>query len=422
MEVFRDAFNYDPIYKAIESRTLANQEAYPQARAELLPSLIATASVSQNHAFQKLFHTDPTNYGSHTYLVTLDQPVFDYTKIKSFKRSKAIVKQEAATLVAAQQDLMVRTAAAYFNVLVAIDNLHFVQAQKIAIGRQLDLAKQRFQIGLDTKTSVYDAQASYDGVVSQEISYQNDVINQNENLRKITGRLYPELSPLKPSMPLLPPNPTQVERWVESATLYNNTLRAVRYSADAARENIGVATGGALPTLNLVTNYINNNPIRGSFTGHDNASAGVGVALEFPVFQGGLVLSQIRQAKFNYAASLSDVEASFRNATVSVRQFYNDVITGISVIKADRQTVISATSSVESNEASYRVGTATIVDLLLAQNKLYNSLRQLASDQYSYINSILALKNAAGTLSPIDLAEVNTWLDHRTVSIKHQRT
>lgn len=422
IEVYRDALGNDPIYKAIEAKTLADKEIYPQARAGLLPAIIATADVSRNHAYKKLFPDEvPNYYGTHNYLVTLDQPLFNYTSIKEFQRSKAIVKQAAANLRAAQQDLVLRTAKAYFDVLIAQDNLRFTQGEKKAVGRQLEQAKQRYNVGLDAITSVYDAQATYDAVVAREISDQNDIINQFENLRKITGRIYPSIAHIKTTIPLLKPDPTRVESWVSSAERYNSTLQAFRYAADAAKENIGAAAGGGLPTVNIVTNYSNFNPIQSGFTGHDHSSAGVGLALNFPVFQSGLVMSQTRQAKYSYEQALSDLEANYRNATVSTRQFYNNVISGISIVQADRQTVISATSSVESNEAAYQVGTRTIIDVLLVQNRLYDAQRQLASDQYTYINDVLALKNAAGTLSTVDLEEVNTWLNATTANTTMER-
>lgn len=422
IEIYRDALQNDPIYKSIEAQTLATKEAYPQARAALLPSLFATGNISRNHAYKKLFPNEvPTYYGIHNYLVTLDQPLFNYTSIKEFQRSKAIVKQATANFRAAQQDLIVRTAAAYFAVLSAQDILRFTQGEKEAVGRQLELAKQRYNVGLDAITSVYDAQAVYDATVAREISDKNNVANQFENLRKITGRIYPSLAPVKTKIPLLKPDPIRVELWVQSAETYNSTLLAARYTAEAAKESIGAAAGGALPTLDLISNYSNLNPIKSGFSGDDHESAGVGLELNFPVFQGGLTISKTRQAKYTYEQTLSDLEGAYRNATVSTRQFYNDVISGISVVKADRATIISATSSLASNEEAYKVGTRTIIDVLLVQNRLYDAQRQLANDEYAYINSVLALKNAAGTLSTVDVEEINTWLNTFTADTTMER-
>ena len=253
-------------------------------------------------------------------------------------------------------------------------------------------------------------------------------------MRKITGRLYPKLDPILTNIPLQKPDPIDIEEWVLSSVKYNSTLQASHFAVDATKSTINSARGGYLPTIDLVSRYNNRSEFGAGFSGIDTERGSVGVQFNFPVFQSGLVISQVRQAKYNYETSLADLETSYRNATVSTRQFYNNVISGISVVKADRQTVISANKSVESNEAAYQVGTRTIVDVLLVQNRLYDAQRQLAIDQYNYINDILALKNAAGILSTVDLEKINTWLNaskaHTTMerykknnaSPKHKKT
>ena len=411
LQVYNDALKNDPTFRAAHSTYLSAVQLIPQARANLLPGLLGTARIGHDRIIQRpVGLTLPSNTNSHEYLVTLTQPVFDLGSIAGLRQAKASVKAAAATYFAAAQDLLLRVSVAYFNVLQAEDSLRFTVAEKKANKHQLEQAQLRFKVGLDAITSVYDAQAAYDGTVAAEIGANNDVKNAREALREITANYYESIDPLKENFPLRNPNPNNIDVWVQTTTQHNNNVIAARYLSRAARDNIGVSVAQHLPVVDVFGEYQNNDSLRGGFSSNDTQSVGGGVAVTFPLYQGGRVLADTRKSQHDYETALANLDASYKNSIANTRQFFNNVVSGLSKVKADQQAVKSALSSVESNRAGYRVGTRTIVDVLLVQRDLYDKERIQAQDTYQYINSLLSLRNSAGLLSVTDLAEINTWL------------
>ena len=414
IDIYREALNSDPIFKQAYSTYMSNKEATPQAAASLLPSLTTTGSLSrtsnQNDPTAFIDGYD-TTYNSDTYTLLATQPLFNYQAWMNVQKAQNAVKQAEATFNAAAQDLIIRVAAAYLNVLQAKDTLRFTQAEKRANFRQLEQAEQRYKVGLDAITSVYEAQASYDSTVAQEIADQNNLINQFENLRKLTNRTYPSLADLESrKLPLVSPQPSRVDVWVETALGQNFTLAASKFALAAAKKNIKIAQSGSYPTLDVQGSYTdldNDDSTERTTTGQTSVAS---LNLTFPIVQGGLVLSQTRQAKYDYQTAAEQFEETYRETLVNTRTAYNNIIDGINQIKADRQAVKSSQNSVDSTEAQFKVGTRTMVDVLDAQQKLYQAQTQQATDQYNYINAILALKQSAGTLSVADLVEINAWL------------
>lgn len=419
LQVYQQALASDQTFQSAKATYEAATQAYPQAIANILPNigLTANATSSHTHNFEKLDIT-PTraNLNGYTYTLTASQPVIDFGAWFNVHAADYTVKQAAATYAAAAQDLILRTAQAYFNVLEAEDTLRFTEAEKKSNERQLDQAQQRFKVGLDAITSVYDAQASYDDTVSRVIAAKNDVENNKEQLREITDVFYKHLAKLKKQMPLLNPQPKNVETWVNKADAYNYSIQAAKYAADAARTNIKVAFSGHLPTLDVTGTMERTKagdfdrvplPIAGS---NDNQVNTAGLSLTLPIFQGGLINSQVKQAQYEYEDAIAQMENAHRQVSVQLRQTYNSIIAGISKIKADKQLVKSRLATLSSTEAALKVGTRTIVDLLLAQQQLFQAQTTLAQDQYAYINNTLQFKQLAGTLTYKDLEAINTWL------------
>ena len=337
--------------------------------------------------------------------------------------AKAQVKAAAATYAAAAQDLMLRTASAYFDVLQAEDTLRYTEAEKAATARELDQAQQRYQVGLDAITDVYNAQASYDAILAREIANKNDILNAREKLREITGVYYENLATLKPNMPLLTPVPNNINTWVNAAVMQNITLQGANYTVIAARENIRVNFAGHMPILDAIASYQRSKPSNQVFIAPSNSeSEQGGLQLSLPIYQGGLVTAQTQQAKYDYQKSIADREDIYRQVYVNTRQSFNNIIAGISKIKADRQTIISNQSSVDSTEAALQVGTRTIVDLLNAQQNLFAAESILSQDQYAYLINTLNLKSLAGTLSAIDLMKINRLLAEPSVKVYVTKT
>lgn len=417
MEIYEQALSSDPIFKQAYSTYMSNKEALPQARAALLPSLLGTGgqiSKTQNQFGQNSFTGGviPLRQSFYTYAynLTATQAIFNYQSWMQIKLAKDSVKAAQATFNSSAQDLILRTAQAYFNVLLAKDTLRFTQAEKRANKRQLEQAQQRYKVGLDAITSVYEAKAAYDETVAREIADKNNLINRFEDLRKLTNHTYESLAPLRNGkIPLINPEPNNVNEWVDVALKQNYQLLSAKYSALAAKKNIQVQAGQNYPTINVQGNYQDSKTNAITVVGNQK-TASVTLNLSFPIYQGGLVLSQTRQANYDYQTASEAFEESYRNTLVNTRIAYNNILDGIEKIKADRQAIISAENSLSSTEAQFKVGTRTMVDVLDAQQRLFRTQLQLSTDQYTYIQSILLLKQSAGTLNANDLAQINSWL------------
>jgi outer membrane protein len=411
VDIYQAALKNDTVYQAAVSTRLSTREAIPQSVAALLPSINGQANLTSN--YQNITQAASENqlgvsqFPARGYNISLSQPLLNVGDWLTVKQAGNTGKQADATLGAAAQSLIYRVANAYFQVLLAQDNLHLAQAEKAANAKQLEQAQERVRVGLDAITTVYEAKAAYDKSIAAEITAQNALRNSQENIRQITGQTYATLNPFKQVLPLLSPQPANVEQWITTATTYNLNLMASRYAMEAARDNIKVKASGHLPTLNLVGSYGRDDNLNGT-TNQSNAV--IGLQLNVPLFSGGAVSSHTRQAEYDFQTASANLDNLYRQVMVTTRQKYNDVLADISKIKAERQAIKSAQLSLNSTQESFSAGTRTIVDVLIAQQNLYDAKRNAASDQYTYLLDSLLLKQEAGTLKPEDLQQINQWL------------
>lgn len=416
MDIYHQALENDTLFKNAYDTYMADKEAVPQARAALLPQVGINAQATRNHLHVNdgVFTIADSTYNSAMWQITASQALFNYQAWAQVQQAKASVKAAQAVFNDAAQNLILRTAKAYFDILFAQDTLNFAEAKKRANKRQYDQAQQRFQVGLDAITSVYEAKAAYDQSVATVIASRNNKINQSENLRKLTNHVYEAISPLRNgTIPLISPEPRDVDQWIDTGLKQNFKLISAKYYLEVARENVKALSAGNWPTIALQGKTMDtrnevqdNNP----FLPAINQQASVGFALNFPVFQGGLVRSQTRQAKHEFQATSEQMEQAYRDVEVNSRIAYNTIIDGISKVKADKQTILSQQNSLESTEAQFEVGTRTMVDVVNAQQRLFEAQNQLANDQYTLINAVLTLKYLSGTLNANDLELINSWL------------
>lgn len=414
-QVYQQAVLSDPTYKTAQATWMASRLALPLSVTAILPSLDLSTDINR----QYIDNLTSSEFGSNStfdntqrdYTVSVSEQLFNFSDWMAIKNAHSTVKAAEATFALATQDLILRTATAYFAVLQAAEDLRYTQAERAAIGRQLDQSKEQYKVGLIAITNVYDAQASYDSVVAQEIAAKNTLADQLENLRAITGVYYPNLASLGEKMPLVKPDPADIDTWVQTAAQQNYSIMAARFSALAARQNIGIQAAERLPTVTATGGYQladNSNPA--GFGMQRTRTAQIGLTANFPVFQGGAVFVKTRQAAYQYAEAGAQLENTYRSIVAQTRQAYLGVISGISQIKADHQTIISSRSDLEATTEAYKVGTRTMVDVLNAQSALYAAEKNYAQDRYNYLISILTLKFAAGTLKPADLMRMNSWL------------
>ncbi|MFZ1492222.1 MAG: TolC family outer membrane protein [Candidatus Competibacter denitrificans] len=405
LQVYRQAEENDPILKAAVANREAAQEATPQARALSLPTVGAT--LEQGHAFGiEGAGPGPSSLDSHTYGVSLVQPLYNRSHHVRERLAEATVGQADVNLGNTRNSLALRVAEGYFGVLAALDNLTYAIAEKNAFARQLEQATRRFEVGLATITDVYDAQARFDIAVSQEIDGTNKLAAARELLRQLTGEDYAQLQVLTERMPLALPEPHDPDAWVRMALENNLALRSAGFEVDQARENIKLQKAAHYPTVDLrVSRFDTDNGINSN-----TASSQINLALTIPLYSGGAVSSRSREAAYKYEAARQTFENQQREIIRTVRNAYRGQETAISQIKAFDQTRTSTRSALEANQAGYEVGTRTIGDVLDAERNLYLAERNYANARYTYITNYLSLRQAAGQLAEVDMAEINRWL------------
>lgn len=421
LDVFQQALQSDPTFKAQIAQIQSTKENVPIARSYLLPQLTTELNVNRNWLDNRTgvvinpitgatYGKGDFTYNYGQYQINLNQSVFDYALWAGVSVAKYFSKAADAQYTADLQDLMQRTSTAYFNVLSAEDQLRYVEAEKKAVYQQLDQAQQQYKVGVIPITNVYQAQAEYDSLLSQEIAAQNNLINQRENLRAITNVYYNDLASLKNRLPLIMPKPADPHLWVTTAVNQNWTLISLQYNSDAYHATIHQQAAGHLPTVSAYASNIGTKQSSGPGGQVDATQNQVGIQIAFPIYQGNLVNSETKQAKYNYQNALEQMEQSYRQVVDDTYTNYNNVVSGINQVKADKQSILSNASSLRSTIEGYKVGTQTMLDVLQAQQNLYQAEQQFSTDEYTYINATIALKEAAGTLSLNDLRIINTWL------------
>jgi outer membrane protein len=430
LEVYQQALMSDPIYQQAIAQRLSTKEGVPISLSAILPNIALAANPTvtrignsgSNYGIDPgtNFPLTPRNETQKTYTMTLSvtQTLFDFNKFSSVAGQLSLSKGADATLNAALQDLMIRVSNAYFAVLRDEDNLSYSKAAKLAYAKQLDQVTQEYKVGIKTITDLYTGQAAYDSAVADYITAQNTLDNDRENLRVLTGKYYAHLAPLSESFPLISPQPADIETWVRTAQAQNWLIKSSQYAVENARQVIRQQFAGHLPTVDVqgtfAKDYVNNinryttlTDLSGPGT---TSSRGVGLNINIPIFSGGGVTAQTKQAMYEYQVTQQQLEQTIRNTINIARQSYLGVIADISKIKADKQAIKSNISSLAGLRDSYRVGTETLVDVVNQQQKLLAAQTAYATDRYAYINNLLVLKQSAGTLSFDDLRAINAWL------------
>ena len=400
----------DPAFAAARAEYRAARETWPQARAAVLPQVNLAGSVSENSPDRG------DNYSSDQYELRVTQTLFDWADFAGLDRAEALVAQAEAELASAEQELILRVADAYFDVLTARDRVRFAEAEQEAIQRQLDQAQQRFEVGLIPITDVKSARASYDLAVARTIEARNALANAREALRTLIDRTPDALAGLTEELPLESPEPA-VEAWVEQALDRNPEYLSARASARAARHFMRVQRGGRYPRLDLFASHSENDRDETDITGTGVGIGGaeetdrIGVQLSWDLYAGGGLGSRTEEARARFQAEQARVVQARRATVQTTRNTYRNVEATVSQVRALREAVESNQAALEAERAGFRVGTRTAVDVLTVLRDLYGAQRDFAEARYNYIINRLDLKQAAGTLTVDDVRLVNSWLE-----------
>lgn len=445
LEVYADAVRSDPLVREAEARRSAALEAKPQARALLLPQVnvagqLYTANADGESTFPQVnpttgnivtvgnkSTTDVSQYWD--YRAELTQTIFRWDQWQTLKRADASVAVAEANYRAAQQDLLVRVAQAYFDVLAAEDTLGAAEATLEALTRQLEQADKRFEVGLIAITDVQEARAAHDNARAGVIAAKRAVATAQEVLREITDKDYQSLVKPAEAMPLDKPDPLDEQAWVDLALRDNLNVIAARLGSEVASADVKIAQAGHLPSVDLFAQYsedsrdatqtnqsfdptdpLNSGDRVGGSADSNGTSDVIGLRLNFPIFSGGGTQSRVREQVYLHRAAREKLEGTMRSAERETRDAYLGVIAEKARVQALQQAVKSSQTALEATEAGFEVGTRTTVDVLDARRRLFEAQRDYARSRYDYLINIVRLESASGGLKQDDLSVINGYL------------
>jgi outer membrane protein len=440
LQIYEKSLQSDPRIREAEANRLAVMEGKPIARGALLPQASGRMNIANNAAdgetstffggLQSTRVVDSRDNDAQNWVLELRQSVFRWDQWVTLSQAGKKSAQADADYQAAQQDLIVRVASAYFLVLAAEDTLASEQAAKESIGRQLEQAQKRFEVGLIAITDVQEAQAAYDQAVAAEILAKRALANNWEALRTIIDEIPPTLAKPSEDIPLTSPAPDDVEAWVKTALQQNRSVISSQIGTQIAKDDVSLAQTGHYPTADLVLSRNNtdnegfsrscNAPtlpdgscpgaIVRTPTGTDLETDSISLQLTLPIFSGGQTSARVQQAVYRHRAARERLERTARETEQQTRDAYLGVISDISRVTALKQALESSRTALKASEAGYEVGTRTAVDVLDAKRKTYVAEALYLRSRYDYLINGLRLKQAAGTLTVDDLAQVDTLL------------
>lgn len=412
---YKKALSYDSGIAAAQASYEAQKAASDVSKSALLPQIGASADAKHTDIDGKI---QDESYKSTSYGVQLTQPLFRADSWFSYDASKFQTESARAQYNLAQQQLILDVATAYFNVLRAQDTVTTARATEAAIQRQYEQAQERFDVGLIAITAVYEARASYDDSKSQRIAAENQLNVARERLARLTGE-YPEgLENLQRTFPLDRPEPMDPSAWETTALAQNWSIQSSLYQLNASEANLKVAKAGHYPTVNLTASYGDTQIYGGSPQQFDGTQGVIGVELKVPLYTGGGTQAGVRQQRSLVNVAEQQLNTVRRDVRVNTRSLFLTVNNNIETASALAQTIISRRSALDATRAGYEVGTRNIVEVLDAERAYYVALRDYANARYDYVINSLQLKQAAGTLSPQDLVDLNNWLSETAPGIE----
>jgi len=412
----------DPQLQAAAYRRQATGENERQAWSNLLPTISGSASLTKGDNETSVSGTtvSESDVDNESYGLNLRQSLYAQSNYEQLDIARGQVSQAEAIYNIAYQDFLVRVAGSYFSVLTAQDGVIFAEAEEKALQRQFEQAEQRFEVGLTAVTDVHESRAQYDNARARAIVSRNNLADAQEVIYELTGQYFDDFDPLQEVLPLVKPLPENTQDWVDMAMLYNPGVIAAHNGVEIADASMRLQRSGHYPTLDLtgsVSRFTNNEfIIRNDFqeplftTDLTNDDKRIGIQLSVPIYQGGVVSSRTRQARHTLNAVNEDLDRQQRSVVRQTNNAYRAVIAGIEQVGAFGQAMISAEAALEATQAGFEVGTRTIVDVLIAQQRYFSAQRDNSLARHTYIVDHLRLKAAAGMLIEEDLQKVNAIL------------
>jgi outer membrane protein len=415
LEIYQAAKLNDSTILKSKAQYDAFLEKVTEANASLLPQIDFSADTSYSAT------NNDFSYGTYGATISLSQSLYNSTYWQQLDLAEKEATEYEIIYNISAQNLLLRTATAYFNVLRADEAVKSVQANKRAVERQLEQTKQRFEVGLIAITDVHEAQAEYDRTIADEINADNTLLNSYYTLHELTGEEVKNVAQLNTDTFSTQQLEGDIKTWRNTSLEKNLTLHSKRIAKELAKMQIDLAQTGNKPTLALTAGLDHHSRqysesdrdsnFSSSDYNYDNLNTGtIGLKLSVPLYTGGKTNSLVKQAQYNYVMASEDLNSTYRSTASQVSSGFNNVRASISSIRAYEQTLKSSSSALEAVEAGFEVGTRTIVDVLDATRSLYNSENELANARYDYIINMLNLKFYAGTLKEQDIIDISTGL------------
>ncbi len=414
VSVYEQAVQYDSNLAAAKASYQAEQEGTAITEASLLPNITASASAANSK--QKFDDEVPPSaiddsFNSTEYGVSLTQPVFRADLWFNYQASKYNSQRAEADFSRTQQELILETATAYFDILRQVVNVATAKSAEAAFKRQWEQSKERFDVGLIAITEVHESRASYDSTKTARILSEGNLQIARENLARLTGTVYASLNVLSESFPISEPSPSNPEEWVSTAYTQNWSIKSAEFALNTQSEELKNAKSGHYPTLDLTASYTVDENDGSKFQDNTRDDATVALVFQIPIYQGGGTSASIRRSRFLVEQSRQNLETVRRNVKIDTRSFYIAIKTDIDTVASQQQNIISRESALEATRAGYSVGTRNVVDVLDAERSYFIAIRDHANARIDYVIDSLSIKQRAGTLSPQDLVDLNKWLE-----------
>jgi len=403
-DLYQLALENDPQLKRAEAEFMAGQEAPIQGRAGLLPRAEFRANTTHNSE-----RAVNGARGSTGYTISLSQPVFNANSYYNFKRSELIAENSATVFEQAEQQVIIRSVEAYLEVLRAMSTLDNAQAQERALQRRLDQVNAQFEVGLIAITDVQEAQAAYDLAVVQRIDAEGSLNNRYEALERLAGQPFNDLAYLSPDFPVVPVEPNDPQPWISKALQDNLNLRLAETQTEILRRNAQSIRGNRLPEVSVGVSH-NNSRSHGARNDSWQDNNTVQLSMSVPLFAGGGLSSQQRQAEHEQIASVHQSEDTRRAVIEGTRSLVRTLNTSSQGVKARQQSILSRETALRATEEGFNVGTRNVVDVLQAEQNLFEARQAYENARIDHINALFLFKQTVGTLSPDDLFALDEWL------------
>lgn len=417
MQAFQKAQQYDATLRAAVADNKAQKEEINKSFAAFLPQvrvgMYEGRGITDSEVPGPLGSTSKrhSNYDSRNYSVSMRQSIFNKANFAEYKQAKADVAKSNAMLESAQFNMASRVTGAYLDLLLSEENVRYSKAQKSSAQSQLEQAKKRYKAGVGTITEVSEANANLESVIALELEWANGVEYAKRALENITGVYADALLSLDPSkLPLAEPQPNNVESWISTAMEKNADIMAAQNEYLVVTQEVEKNNSGHYPTLDLVAARTHTQSDNNYTIGSQYDTDSIGLQLNVPLYTGGYVSSTVRQAVARVEQASEKLSEKQRTVSTDVRKYYNEITNGIARIEAQSQSVASYETALVGTQKGYESGMRSNVDVLTAQEKLYSAKRELARERYKLIYSRIQLKQMAGMLTEVDIAEVNDWL------------